>query len=234
MLDYIDMGEGETLVLICGLGQRKEAWKNQYKLSKYYRLIIPELRSDGEITIKNYAKDVIELLEHLNIESAHIAGLSLGGIIAQELYRQKPNLVRSLILANTTSYIPYFLGNWIVSNYKTDLINGTILDKIANRGLYDKSYIKEAKKTFHIKDTYIEAARSAVGLNYFPYLYCIDKPVLLIGSTHDEVTPVFNVSLMSMCIRNCETVVFEDCGHLSNIEQKDQFNKAVLDFIKNN
>jgi 3-oxoadipate enol-lactonase len=120
MLSYNDLGTGTPIVLIHGLGSKKEAWIPQHELANRYRLIIPDLRGHGEtimnedLTIKNFALDIINLLEYLKISSAFICGLSLGGIVAQELYKQRPEIVRGLILSNTTSYIPFFLANGII------------------------------------------------------------------------------------------------------------------------
>ena len=116
MLTYKDLGQGTPIVLLHGLGSTKEAWVSQHELANKYRLIIPDLRGHGEtvinenFTIKNFALDIIQLLEHLNIPSAFICGFSFGGIVAQELYKQRPDLVKGLILSNTTSYIPPFLA----------------------------------------------------------------------------------------------------------------------------
>lgn len=237
MLAYTDIGKGSPIVFIHGLGSRKEAWKYQYELAKNNRLIIPDLRGHGEtevpgpITIDTLGRDVIELLQYLDIDSAVICGHSLGGLVAKNIAIQRPDMVKGLILANTTAHIPYFVGMCAVAKLKSALAHGRLLDKITNRGFYDKRYIEEGKKAFFIRDTYVEASKAAVGLNYFPYLPFINKPVLLIGSTHDKVTPLVNVKLTSMLIPNCKTVVLDKAGHMSNIEKKHEFNAAVLNFV---
>ena len=79
------------------------------------------MRGHGEteinegITVKNFALDIIKLMEYLEIPSLLYAGFRLGGIVAQELYKQRPDLVRGLILSNTTSYIPAFMANKIIN-----------------------------------------------------------------------------------------------------------------------
>ncbi len=101
------MGSGEPLVLIHGLGERKEAWVCQYALANSYDLIIPDLPGHGqstpaeEVSIEAFARDTLELLDVLGVESAHICGLSMGGVVAQEMYRMAPDRCRSLILVNT-------------------------------------------------------------------------------------------------------------------------------------
>lgn len=239
MLKYNDLGAGMPVVLIHGLGSRKEAWIPQHELANKYRLVIPDLRGHGEteinegITVKNFALDIIELLDYLEIPAAVICGLSLGGIVAQELYRQRPDLVKGLILSNTTSYIPAILANKIVNESSKLLQKGEhdLVEHIVTRGLYDSVYKDEAKKAFHIRDTYLESAKAPIGLNYFSLLPSIRKPVLLIGSTHDKVTPSVNLFIMKALIRQAQSAILKNTGHLSNIEQKELFNKHVTDFI---
>lgn len=239
MLAYNDLGAGIPIVLIHGLGSKKEAWMPQHELSNQYRLVIPDLRGHGEtvinadFTIQNFALDIIQLLEHLQIPSAFICGLSLGGMVAQELYKQRPEMVRGLILSNTTSYIPLVLANSIIERsgqlMKQD--KEELIDYIIETGLYDGSYKEEARKAFTIRDTYMDAARATMGINYFPVLPSIKKPVLLIGGTHDQITPCFNLFMMKAFLRNAETAILQNTGHLSNIEKRELFNQYVIDFI---
>lgn len=242
MLVYNDFGSGIPLVLIHGLGSRKEAWSPQYELAAQYRLIIPDLRGHGEsslddnITVRNFAKDIINLLEFLSISSAFIGGLSLGGIVAQELYKQRPELVRGLILSNTTSYIPSLLAYHAITSASRQLRKDRhgMVEKIVRTSLYDQSFKEDAMNAFQIRDTYLESARAPVGINYFPVLPTIKKPVLLIGSSHDKVIPYANIFLMRPYIRNVRTALLRKTGHLSNIERRDLFNQYIRGFIDQN
>lgn len=240
MLMYNDIGNGTPIVLIHGLGSKKEAWVPQYELANHYRLIFPDLRGHGEtmieegLTIKNFALDIIHLLESLEIESAFIGGLSLGGIIAQEIYKQRPDMVKGLILSNTTAYIPSFLGNQVVtlSEKLFHRDHQELMDYIVTTALYDQSFKEEAMQAFQIRNTYLDAARASVGVNYLPILIGIQKPVLLIGSTHDNVTPSLNLYFMRNFMWGAQTVIFDNTGHLSNIEKKDLFNQSIKNFLE--
>ena len=109
---YLHLGRGEPLVLIHGLGEVKEGWQNQFELADQFELIIPDLRGHGActktdgISIQNFALDIIGLLKELGIENAHILGFSMGGAVAQEIYRQAPYLCRSLLLISTFHFFP--------------------------------------------------------------------------------------------------------------------------------
>lgn len=240
MIVYQDIGKGAPIVFIHGLGSKKEAWTPQHVLANHYRLIIPDLRGHGkspidtEITIKNFALDIIYLLDYLNIPSATICGLSLGGIIAQEIYWQRPEKVNGLILANTTSYVPFLLTYNAIQHSKRLLWRDKeqLRTHIVQSALYNQSFKEEALDSFQIRDTYIECARAPVGINYFTILPLIQMPVLLVGSSHDQVTPFFNIVMMSNFIKNSQTILFKNTGHLSNIEQKEAFNEAVEQFLQ--
>jgi 3-oxoadipate enol-lactonase len=240
MLVYQDIGKGIPIVMIHGLGSKKEAWRPQHELADHYRLILPDLRGHGEtklaqdLSVKNFALDIIHLLDLLEIPSAYICGLSLGGIVAQEIYKQHPERVKGLILANTTSYIPTLLtySSILHSHHLLQYDKHRLLKLIVETSLYDPFYKEEAMETFQLRDTYSSCAMAPVGINYYPVLPTINKPVLLIGSTHDRITPLINILSMSYFIQDVQSVYFNHTGHLSNIERKEPFNQAISDFLK--
>jgi 3-oxoadipate enol-lactonase len=240
MLKYQDIGKGTPIVMIHGLGSKKEAWRPQHVLANHYRLIMPDLRGHGEteidhnLTINTFALDIIHILDSLHIPSAYICGLSLGGIVAQEIYRQHPERVKGLILANTTSYIPTLLTYSSIrhSHHLLQYDKHRLLNLIVETSLYDSSYKEEAMDTFQLRDTYSSCAMAPVGINFYPVLPTIKKPVLLIGSIHDRITPLINILSMSYFIQDVSTVYFNHAGHLSNIEKKEPFNQAISDFLK--
>lgn len=238
ILKYIDIGEGETIVFIHGLGSHKGYWEPQHELSDTYRLIIPDLRGHGDteiddnLTPYNFAEDIIDLLQKLEIKSAYICGISLGGFVAQEIYKQRPDIIKGLILCNTSFYIPIFIGNYIVNKssklfYKD---KNKLIEQILLNDLRDKTYIEEAKRTFYIRDTYLDSARSFIGCNYYSTLSRINKPTMLISSWYDNVCPIFNTYQMKYLIPHAEIEIL-NAGHLSSFEKRDEFNLRVRKFI---
>src|SRR5580704_4755103 len=106
-----ESGAGEPLLLIMGLGYSLEMWhRSRPALSAVYRTIVFDNRgvgrSDvppGPYSIAQMASDAAAVLDAAGIESAHVFGMSMGGMIAQEFALQYPKRVRSLILGCTAA-----------------------------------------------------------------------------------------------------------------------------------
>jgi 3-oxoadipate enol-lactonase len=239
---YIDTGGNKpVLVLVHGIGSRKESWKSQLSLAEHRRLIIPDLRGHGEnqvtedITMRNLGLDIINLLESLDIKEADFLGLSLGGAVVKEIASIKPNIVRSMILANTASVFPTFITKSTVEELQNALewlTDDDFIKGICMRGLYDKTLLEEAREGFKLRrDTYIETAKATVGVNYLPTIMFFRKPILIITSSHDTVTPSQNAMLTYMFNPFAKFKYISNCGHLSNIDKPEEFNRTVLNFL---
>ena len=119
IIHYIERGAGEPLLLIHGLGNTIDLWNSQHALSEHFRLIIPELRGHGtsaitnDISIHTFVSDIFALLDLLKIEKVNICGLSLGGIIAQEMYVRRPSscVTRSPTHLIFFEALSFFLGS---------------------------------------------------------------------------------------------------------------------------
>lgn len=122
-LHYRDEGEGEPLVMLMGFGAPLQGWDKQLPaLSPRFRVIRLDNRgvgrSDkplGPYSAAQLASDTIGLLDHLGIRSAHLVGLSMGGMAAMECAARHPDRVRSLVLAATTPAADAKL-RWIIGS----------------------------------------------------------------------------------------------------------------------
>ena len=203
-----------------------------------------DLRGHGEnednqaISISGFAGDVLELLDSLAIPRAHFCGLSMGGLVVQEIYRQRPECVQTMILSNTFSYTPIFFGHLSLRERMRNLHSLTIDEYVtltANRCLFDKTsaLVEEAKAMFLIRsEPYIASARSAIQSNYLPMLPYVKAPTLLIGSMYDEVVPLFSIYQTKWFMPQAKMVIFNNCGHLPNLECKEKYNDILIDFIE--
>ena len=123
---YENHGEGEPLLLVEGLGYSTWMWFKQIPdFSRAHQVIIFDNRGVGntdkpdlEYTIEMMADDVAGLLRALDIKSAHVLGVSMGGFIAQEMAIRHPLIVRSLTLVSTS-----FSGREIIHRASNSLIN---------------------------------------------------------------------------------------------------------------
>ncbi|WP_040204624.1 alpha/beta fold hydrolase [Neobacillus jeddahensis] len=242
-IPYLRFGVGEPLVFIHGLGEVKEGWSNQFEFADQYDLIIPDLRghgeyqSPGEISIKNFAIDVISLLKSLKIESAHICGLSMGGMVAQEIYRQAPEMCRSLMLVSTFHFAPKKLGKLFLKfrqaraeNKSPDVLRETA----AKICLY--SWSKENFDHFYQfykpnSEFYFKAMEACLKVNNLTLLPRIKIPTLIIGGQYDSVIPVWVQLLMHKQIPHSEFVIFRNTGHIAKLEAKDAFNDVLRTFL---
>ena len=128
-------GEGEPLLLIAGLGGDHSSWLPVAdKLAESFRLISFDNRGAGQstvpkspYTIREMADDALKLLDHLNIESAHVVGHSMGGYIAQEFAINYPERVRKLVL-EATAPVSSTRNNLLFENFSRFRRGGTELE----------------------------------------------------------------------------------------------------------
>lgn len=252
---YETAGKGVPIVLIHGHPFDHTMWQPQVKaFSPFYEVITPELRGYGKSSLpdpantrfENYATDVIRLMDHLNIGSFHLGGLSMGGQVIMEIFRQASDRIKSLIFADT------FAGPDTPEAKKTRNEQATRLEKEGMDG-YANEVIGKMIRREHVdsmpevaahvmkmmKGTSPIAAAAAMRarserINYLKeVLPQIDIPTLVIVGRQDEFTPVAKAKELQENLQNCKLVVIEDAGHMPNLEQPEKFNETVLDFLEN-
>jgi len=252
-INYKVTGQGEPVVLIHGHPFDHTMWYPQVlALSDYYRVITPDLRgygksslpSAGKTRFEDYATDMLLLLDYLEIGRFHLAGLSQGGQIIMEMFRQAPGRIRSLIFADTFAGLD-------TSEVKQGRYDAA--DRLEREGMaaYADEVIYKMVKPEHVStmpevaDHVIKMmkAGSAHGaatalraraerINYLAEIFpTILIPTLAIVGRQDEFTPVAKAVEMQQHLQNCRIVIIEDAGHMPNLEHPDEFNKVVLDFL---
>jgi pimeloyl-ACP methyl ester carboxylesterase len=241
-IPFLRLGQGEPLVFIHGLGEVKEGWYYQFELADQYDLIIPDLRghgeyiTPGEITIPNFAIDVINLLKRLSIKNAHICGLSMGGMVAQEIYRQAPEMCRSLTLVSTFHIAPKQLSELFLKYRKARAalpqdVQKDIAARVCLYSWNEKNFEDFQKFYKPNPEFYVEAMKACLEVNNLCLLPKIKVPTLIIGGQYDSVTPVWIQLLMHKQIRHSEFVIFKNTGHIAKLEAKDAFNKVLRTFL---
>ncbi len=245
-LRYLDTGDGDPIILVHGLGERIEGWKFQtYEFSKHFRVLALDLRGFGESEIpaeftgaEDFARDIFNLMEHVGIEKAHLLGLSMGGIACLAFYKLYPEKVKSLILADTTAYFPEEFRGALSERLRLmdDMGMEGIAAAIAELSIHrDDPELKKLVRdiiakndlNFYRKVT-VELARA----DYRDLLPNIRVPTLVIVGEYDVTTPPELSRYMADRIPGAELRIVKNSAHLAKLENPDEFNAYVLDFLK--
>ena len=248
-IDYITFGTGKkNLIMIQGLntGGIRGAGLGlafMYRMfAKEYTVYLFDRRPDAweGITVRDFAKDVAAAMDELNMKNADIFGVSQGGMIAQYLAIDRPDLVRKLVLAVTLSKnnetVKNVLNNWIEMTQQGDMKN--LVTDMAIK-MYSDEYMKRYKPMLPLltilqkpKDVnrFIQLAKSCLTCNAYEELDKITCPVLVIGGGLDQV--VGGEASKEIADKlNCEIYLYENLGHAAYEEAKD-FNQKVFEFLK--
>ncbi|MDI3497371.1 alpha/beta fold hydrolase [Archaeoglobus sp.] len=245
-LRYFECGEGEPLILIHGLGDCIEGWTFQYDdFSKHFRVVALDLRGFGmsdvpeSISVEDFARDVKNLMDHLGIERANLLGLSMGGVVCMEFYRQYPEMMKSLVLANTLHKLPdagraMFEQRLKLLESSPDMTQ--IAEFIAEMSIHqDRPELKELVKTIirkNNKEFYTKVTAELGRINYEDLLPKIEVPTLVITAEFDVTTPPALGREIASLIPKAEIKEVRNAAHLAKIENPEEFNLYVVEFLK--
>jgi len=247
-IDYITFGTGtKPLIMIQGLNTRgiKGAGISlayMYRIfAKEYKVYLFDRRADvwEGITVKDLAKDIASAMDALNVTNAFVFGTSQGGMIAQYLAIDRPDLVHALVLAVTLSRnndtVMSVIQNWIEQMKQGDM-KTFVTDMAIN--MYSDNYLRKYQPFLPLltvlqkpKDVqrFIRLAKSCLTCNTYEELQKIQCPVLVIGGKQDKIVGGFASEELSERL-GCEIFMYDDYGHAVYEEAKD-FNKRIYDFF---
>jgi pimeloyl-ACP methyl ester carboxylesterase len=253
-LAYQDAGTGPALIFVHGHPLDHTMWGPQLDFLKdRYRVVVPDLRGYGatqlpsgkrETLLEDFAGDLLALADRLSIERFAIAGLSLGGQIVLETYRQAPERVRGLVLADTFAGLDTpqqkqarldtadRLEREGVARYAAEVLE-KMMTPANVRAL--PSVAEHVMRMMTGSDP-IGAAAAARGRcrrrDYLPLLPEINAPALIVVGSEDRFTPVALSEEMHLGIPGSRLEIIPDCGHMPNLERPEFFN-AILDSFLN-
>jgi 3-oxoadipate enol-lactonase len=193
----------------------------------------------GPYSIAQLADDAAGLLDALQIEKAHFMGLSIGGMIGQQLGARYPERVHSLALCNTASEMPpRSLWEDRFQTARTQglagLVDGTIsrwfTAPFIERAPHDIEKVRQMILGTNV-DGYIACGSAVRDMAQSTMLLKIKAPTLVLSGRHDPACTVDQGTVLNRLIDGSRMVIIEDAAHLSNIEQPAQFNQAVRAFI---
>lgn len=236
--------EAPTLVMVNSLGTDLRMWDPQIaQLSRSLRVVRFDNRGHGAsavpteaYTIERLGHDLLALFNVLQIEQAHICGLSLGGMVALWFAATYPERVTSAVFANTAARI----GTAEVWSARIDAVRmggmGAIRDAVLARFLSESFRRKHPTTAQKIGEMiaatnpsgYMEACAALRDADLRDRVAAIHIPSLIIASTLDESTPPEQARELHSSITGSTLVIFSEVAHLSNVEMPEKFSQAII------
>lgn len=257
-IHYRVRGSGEPLVLIMGFMGTGQGWFFQASVfARHYQVVTFDNRGvgksdkpEGDYTTKTMADDTAALMEHLQIDAAHIVGVSMGGMIAQELAINHPNRVRRLVLVSTMA------GREGLSGYSPDLVSaitgretytedelGTLDLSRATSAVISLSFnsrlcrwllVPLAKLLRFKMDGMKGLAGQAAACNShytLDRLRLIEAPTLVLSGTGDRIFPDSCADVIAAGVPDARLVKFAGGSHTLIVEMRNEFNRLTLGYL---
>lgn len=245
-------GEGRHLVFVHGAGASHDMWSPQVDyFSNRYQVITYDLRghgksggSDRKYSCELFANDLDKLLTVLDIENPVVCGLSLGGMVVQEYAVKFKSSLSGLVLADTAVATTL---TW--SDKIQKLIFPSSLIKWYIRRKNPEEYAIWAFKYFDMKDDVRDyLIQEQLKMDQSEFLKLIDAifnfklldlssikvPTLVVLGENERKAVFTHADKMIELIEDSKKVIIHDAGHASNLENPDEFNAVLNEFLQEN
>lgn len=247
-----DQGDNKRpwVVFSHSLACTTDMWRPQTEaFAQTHRVLLFDTRGHGRsdaphgpYTMEALGRDTFELLSALAIDRAHFVGLSMGGMIGQELALKHPDRIASLTIADSTSRWPsdaieLFAGRARqAAEQGMDSLVETTLGRWFTPAFHESNPEDVARIGDMIRNTpvggYAGCSYAIPRINYTHRLKEISCPVLvLVGAEDIGTVPALSREIHENC-PGSELFEIDNASHLSNVEQPEAFNKALFSFLK--
>ena len=253
--NYLDSGDGPAVVLVHGSGPGVTGyanWRlNMPVLAEQYRVIAPDMagfgysaRPDGLVCdVDVWADQVVGLLDALGLERASLVGNSFGGAIALRVATRYPGRVHKLVLMGSVG-VPFALTDGLdaVWGYQPSVAamrrllelfiwnRELVTDDLAelrHRASIEPGFQESFAELFPApRQRWVDAMTTADD-----QIRALTHPTLVVHGREDQIIPVSTSLRLAELIEGAHLHLFSHCGHWSQIEQKDAFNRLVSDFL---
>ena len=247
-IHYVLDGPASAPVLMFSnsLGTTLAMWENQASVFQgKFRVLRYDTRGHGNssvpsapCSVEQLGQDVVSLLDALGLEKVHFCGLSIGGMIGMWLGSNAPSRLLSLTLSNTAAKI----GTTEMWNTRIETVRKSGMKPIAP-GVMERWFtldfrdkhpaaVAEMQKIVEATspEGYVACCAAVRDFDFRERLQMIRVPALIISGAHDPATTPSDGRFLSERIANsryCEL----NAAHLSNIEDREQFNSALANFL---
>jgi len=248
-ISYAVGGKGPWVVLSHSLACNYSMWDEQVDaLKRHYRVLRFDTRGHGSsdaprgpYTLDMLADDLLGILDGLAIDETHFVGLSMGGMIGMKFALAHPERFRSLALCDTSSRIPAEAAPVWEGRIRTAAEQGMeplvepTLQRWFTEPFYksDKTMMKRVGQMIRTTKPpgYIGCCHAIPKIDVTARLGAISCPAQIIVGEQDVGTPVAMSRAIQDAIPGSELMIIPSASHLSNLEQPELFNKALLGFL---
>lgn len=245
-------GEGPLVVFLHGIGGNRDNWSHQLaSFSTHYRAVAWDARGygdsedyEGPCRFEDFSDDLARLLDHLDVERAHLVGLSMGGRILMDFAVRHPARVRSLVIAGS---FPSF-GSALTPEQQHEFMRlrreplerGQSFPQLAPQLVAalagpDAGARVLERMTGSIARlraaSYLKTLEATLNFDRTAALPQIAAPTLLLYGEFDTLVTPEAGRRVQQAMRHAEYQVIDGAGHLINIEAPEAFDAAVLDFL---
>lgn len=252
MLKYeiIDNRAEEWVVFIHGLGGSTKTWKKQIEaFSQNYNLLLLDLPGHGlhaeevirEVDHRKLHLGIKNTLDHLQIDSAHFVGMSLGTIVTVNFAVVFPDRVKSIILGGPSLQLSgFYKSALILCNKIKKLVPYRLLYRFfawfmmprrnhkQSRLFFLKESMKLRKETLYAWIEYLQIALNPEKL--LQKLDVIGKKILMISGDEDHCF-IGDAKSIAGRLKSAEIKIIEKCGHVCTLEKWNSFNTIALDYL---
>jgi 3-oxoadipate enol-lactonase len=252
---YEQQGEGPPLVLIPYLAADQACYAFQVgEYAKHFTCFSVDLRGaglsgkpEGSYTTELLADDVAAFMQAVGLDSAHVAGLSLGAATGMWLAAKHPARVTTLSLHSawdrTDPFLRTVVEGWRTMARALDSVTEMVIEGIfpwcltpelyAARPEYIDSLAEFVRgRPMPPVDAFLRQSEAVLTHDARQVLGSIQAPTLLTFGRHDLVTSTRFADPIRDAIRGCELIVFEDCSHAPIYENVEEFNQQTLAFLQ--
>lgn len=245
-------GSGPLVVFMHGIGGNRTNWRDQLPaFAPYFTAVAWDARGygrsddyEGPLAFGDFSGDLLRLVDHFRADRAHLLGLSMGGRIAMDFYERHPERVASMTLCDTRAglgsmteeqrrqFIRLRQEPLLAGKEPKDIapaVAKTLVSVHAVPGSYER--LVESMTMLH-KESYLKSIAASVNYTRVAALEKVRVPTHVVVGADDTLTPPSVSRDMAARISGARLTIVERAGHLSNIEQPDAFNAAVLDFLR--
>jgi 4,5:9,10-diseco-3-hydroxy-5,9,17-trioxoandrosta-1(10),2-diene-4-oate hydrolase len=254
-------GESTPLLLIHGFGEFLEVWwLNIEPLSEHYRVYAIDMLGHGlsdkpvnNYTLPSTTSFISDFMQTLGIESAHLIGHSLGGVVCLDMAIKFPEKIGKVILSDCgglSGRVPFLYKLCLIPILGEAIMKPTLKPSIrygmkrrfhnpevVTDEMVDKDYeyirMPQAKRAMlDIVRTNIDFHGLRPDAVIIDRLHLVREPTLFIHGEQDTVIPLADVQKAYKLMPDARLKVMNECGHCPHIEKAAEFNQAVIEFLK--